>query len=223
MIHIKLRATVRSGRNLCGCRTFDRTAGGGDAGAEPIEQGEAAMKSRLKLNVLAAALAGAAVLGVPAAFADAHGHGATEVHKLTLNQGKKWATDEPLRKGMAEIRTLVEAQYTGIHKGTLKSAAAITSSSDVAGAAVGAVGSSPRVRVRRFTDRSCRAPPGLQGCTRAPHPRRARFFGGVSGGRPRAARITLEALVECTRIVFLGDRCEALAGPRVEIPERGVR
>jgi hypothetical protein len=122
MIHIKLRATVRSGRNLCGCRTFDRTAGGGDAGAEPIEQGEAAMKSRLKLNVLAAALAGAAVLGVPAAFADAHGHGATEVHKLTLNQGKKWATDEPLRKGMAEIRTLVEAQYTGIHKGTLKPA-----------------------------------------------------------------------------------------------------
>ena len=83
------------------------------------------MKSRLGLSVLAAALAGAAVLAVPAAaFAETHqhGHGATEVHKLTLDQGKKWATDEPLRKGMTEIRSLVEAQHAGIHKGTLKPA-----------------------------------------------------------------------------------------------------
>lgn len=83
------------------------------------------MKSRLKLNVLAAVLAGAAVLAAPAtAFADEpkHGHGVTEIHKLSLNQGKKWATDEPLRKGMSEIRTLVEAQHAGIHKGTLKPA-----------------------------------------------------------------------------------------------------
>lgn len=83
------------------------------------------MNSRLNLKVLAAALAGAAVLAVPAAgFAgeQKHQHGATEVHKLTLNHGKKWATDEPLRKGMAEIRSLVEAQHAGIHKGTLKPA-----------------------------------------------------------------------------------------------------
>jgi hypothetical protein len=82
------------------------------------------MNTRFNLKVLAVALAGAAVLAVPAAaFAGEreHGHG-TEVHKLTLNHGKKWATDEPLRKGMAEIRALVEAQHAGIHKGTLKRA-----------------------------------------------------------------------------------------------------
>lgn len=83
------------------------------------------MYTRFNMKVLAAALAGAAVLAVPvAAFAgeQKHEHGATEVHTLTLNHGKKWATDEPLRKGMAEIRSLVEAQHAGIHKGTLKPA-----------------------------------------------------------------------------------------------------
>ncbi len=83
------------------------------------------MNSRLNLKVLAAALAGAAVLAGPvAALAGEHkhGHGAAEVHKLTLDHGKKWATDEALRKGMSEIRTLVEAQHAGIHKGTLKPA-----------------------------------------------------------------------------------------------------
>jgi hypothetical protein len=93
------------------------------AGAEPIDQGDAAMKPKLNLTALAAALGAAAMLAVPAAaMADVHKHehGATEVHKLSLNQGKKWATDEPLRKGMAEIRSLVDAQHEGIHKGRLK-------------------------------------------------------------------------------------------------------
>jgi hypothetical protein len=96
-----------------------------EADAEPIDQGDAAMKSRLKLTALAAALASAAVLGLPAtAVADVHKHehGATEVHKLKLNHGKKWATDEPLRKGMSEIRSLVDAQHGAIHKGRLKPA-----------------------------------------------------------------------------------------------------
>jgi hypothetical protein len=83
------------------------------------------MYSRLNLRVLAAALAGAAVLAGPVAAQAGehkHGQGATAIHKLSLNQGKKWATDDPLRKGMTEIRTLVEAQHAGIHKGTLKPA-----------------------------------------------------------------------------------------------------
>ena len=83
------------------------------------------MYSRVDLKVLAVALAGAAVLAGPvAALAGEpkHEHGATEIHTLTLNQGQKWATDDPLRKGMTEIRTLVEAQHAGIHKGRLKPA-----------------------------------------------------------------------------------------------------
>jgi hypothetical protein len=94
------------------------------AGAEPIDQGDQAMQSRNRLTALAAALAGAALLALPAAAADEHKHehGAAEVHKLSLNHGKKWPTDEPLRKGMAEIRNLVEAQHAGIHTGTLKPA-----------------------------------------------------------------------------------------------------
>jgi len=82
------------------------------------------MSSKPRLNALAAALASAAMLALPvAAVADVHKHGsASEVHKLSLDQGKKWATDEPLRKGMDEIRALVEAQHAGIHKNTLKRA-----------------------------------------------------------------------------------------------------
>ena len=41
------------------------------------------------------------------------------VHKPQLNQGKKWATDEPLRKGMNEIRSLIIANDEAIHNGKL--------------------------------------------------------------------------------------------------------
>lgn len=83
------------------------------------------MEPRLRLTALAAALGAAGLLALPAAAvaeARKHEHGATEVHKLGLNQGKKWATDEPLRKGMSEIRALVDAQHEAIHKGRLKPA-----------------------------------------------------------------------------------------------------
>ena len=36
-----------------------------------------------------------------------------------LDHGKKWATDEPLRKYMSEIRAALAAKQGGIHKGTL--------------------------------------------------------------------------------------------------------
>ena len=52
----------------------------------------------------------ALVLSTPlAAFAadNAHNHGAaSETHTIQLNNGKKWAIDAPLRKGMESIRGL---------------------------------------------------------------------------------------------------------------------
>ena len=48
-----------------------------------------------------------------------HSHDAATPHKLTLNQGGKWATDEPLRAGMGRIRDLVEPQLAAAHTGKL--------------------------------------------------------------------------------------------------------
>ena len=72
-------------------------------------------------NLFAAGLGAAFVLGVgiPAIAADVHQHGASEVSGLTLDHGKKWATDEPLRRNMTEIRVALAAKHAGIHKGTL--------------------------------------------------------------------------------------------------------
>jgi hypothetical protein len=82
------------------------------------------MRSNLKLTAIAAALVSAAILSLPApaTAAEEHKHeqSAATTHKLTLNNGKKWTTDEPLRKGMSEIRSLVAAQDEAIHKGKLK-------------------------------------------------------------------------------------------------------
>ena len=62
------------------------------------------MKTRRTL--LAAVLVAASALGTGATTlaADPHQHAAGEATKLVLDQGKKWATDEPLRKNMIEIR-----------------------------------------------------------------------------------------------------------------------
>jgi hypothetical protein len=77
------------------------------------------MKTRRSL--LAAALVAAFALGTggPAFAADPHQHGAAAPSKLTLDHGKKWSTDEPLRKNMGEIRAALAAKQGGIHKGTL--------------------------------------------------------------------------------------------------------
>lgn len=61
--------------------------------------------------------------GYPAQAADPHQgqHGsAVKPTKLVLNQGKKWATDEPLRKNMSAIRTALAAKHYAIEKGALK-------------------------------------------------------------------------------------------------------
>lgn len=42
--------------------------------------------------------------------------------RLSLNEGKKWATDESLRKAMANIRNAMDASLHDIHEGKLSSA-----------------------------------------------------------------------------------------------------
>lgn len=65
-----------------------------------------------------ATLVGALLLNVNALSAEpaTHQH-AAGAHELTLDAGKKWATDQPLRKGMGEIRKVVGADKKAIHAG----------------------------------------------------------------------------------------------------------
>ena len=69
----------------------------------------------IKQTVLAVALALA--FGGPALAAGEaheHGHGAEQA-KLTLNHGKKWQTDAPLRQGMDNIRVALAGDLKTIH------------------------------------------------------------------------------------------------------------
>jgi hypothetical protein len=71
-------------------------------------------------TLVAAALA---IGGGPAALAaDIHAHATGTPAKLALDHGRKWATDEPLRRHMSSIRQLVEPRLAPIHAGTLAAA-----------------------------------------------------------------------------------------------------
>jgi hypothetical protein len=71
------------------------------------------MKSILIHGTLAAALALA--LSLPALAAEqAHDHGVAGA-ALELNQGKKWQTDQPLRKGMSNMRAALAKDLKVIH------------------------------------------------------------------------------------------------------------
>jgi len=48
---------------------------------------------------------------------DAHAHHAAETAQLTLNNGKKWETDDNLRLGMTRIRDTLSAELPAIHSG----------------------------------------------------------------------------------------------------------
>jgi hypothetical protein len=81
---------------------------------------EMQMKIPNRTRSVAAAAAVAVALSLPALARTAeHDHGATVPHKLALNQGQKWPTDEPLRAGMGRIRGLVDAQLGAAHAGSL--------------------------------------------------------------------------------------------------------
>jgi hypothetical protein len=70
---------------------------------------------------LAAALVATFALGVDAVAVavERHEHAADEPGAPRLNHGKKWATDEPLRRGMDEIRVLMTSKLGATHKRTL--------------------------------------------------------------------------------------------------------
>jgi hypothetical protein len=60
----------------------------------------------------AVAFAAALALGSAAFAAGEHDHHGTQEAKLVLNQGKKWQTDAPLRKGMENIRAVLASGNT---------------------------------------------------------------------------------------------------------------
>jgi hypothetical protein len=80
------------------------------------------MKPLLAASVVA--LTTVALVGAPharAADPHHHHHGASAASaQLKLDHGKKWATDEPLRRGMSAIREAVHGAAAPLHKGTAK-------------------------------------------------------------------------------------------------------
>jgi hypothetical protein len=69
-----------------------------------------------KIIVPAAIALGLAL--TPALAAETHSHhGAAATVKLRLDHGKKWPTDDVLRRGMSEIRSEIAQALTPIHKG----------------------------------------------------------------------------------------------------------
>jgi hypothetical protein len=62
-----------------------------------------------------AAVAFGLIVAPPAIAAESHAHGGTAALKLRLDQGKKWPTDEALRRGMGEIRLAMAQSLTPIH------------------------------------------------------------------------------------------------------------
>jgi len=71
----------------------------------------------LLLSLSAAMLA--LPLMVQAADHSHHDHGASAPQSIQLNAGKKWATDDALRRGMGSIRTLAEKALPAAHAGKL--------------------------------------------------------------------------------------------------------
>ncbi len=76
------------------------------------------------VTALVATVAAVTLTGLAAlpAQAQTHNHDATTPTKLSLDQGRKWTTDGPLRDGMNRIRTLVEPQLAAAHAGKLSPA-----------------------------------------------------------------------------------------------------
>lgn len=76
------------------------------------------MKSHLALMLALALSSPLAVL----AASDAHDHGKSAPHKLELNAGKKWGTDDALRKAMSGIQASVTQTLPAAHAGKASAA-----------------------------------------------------------------------------------------------------
>lgn len=55
--------------------------------------------------------------GIVSAQGHSHSHDAAESAQLTLNNGKKWITDDNLRQAMSRIRNALSAELPAIHSG----------------------------------------------------------------------------------------------------------
>jgi hypothetical protein len=75
---------------------------------------------KISKTLCALAVASAFAL-VPAAMAagESHAHGG-DVHKLALDNGRKWKTDEPLRAGMESIREQVTEMHLAGERAPLR-------------------------------------------------------------------------------------------------------
>ena len=76
------------------------------------------MKSPLALMLALTLSSPLAVL----AASDAHDHGKSAPHKLELNAGKKWGTDDALRKAMSGIQASVTQTLPAAHAGKASAA-----------------------------------------------------------------------------------------------------
>lgn len=78
---------------------------------------------RNSIAIWVAVLALGATAPAYAATGHSHDSHSQEAHaapaKLTLDHGRKWATDEPLRRHMGEIRAALSEKRHAIHKGAL--------------------------------------------------------------------------------------------------------
>ena len=72
--------------------------------------------------LLAAAALPAAATAAAASPPAAAGHDHADGAQLRLDHGRKWASDAPLREGMARIRALVAPQLDRAHRGTMTTA-----------------------------------------------------------------------------------------------------
>lgn len=84
------------------------------------------MSSTQQLAKLLSAAAVLLCLGTSPAFAAAagghsHDHAAAPA-QLSLDAGRKWATDEPLRRSMAKVRNAMDQSLHPIHEGKLSAA-----------------------------------------------------------------------------------------------------
>ncbi|MBF0180886.1 MAG: hypothetical protein HQM03_12760 [Magnetococcales bacterium] len=74
----------------------------------------------LRLLVVVAPLFAFTQAGWAAVDHEQHGEAGKSPARLTLNQGKPWATDLPLRKGMELIQRDIQEALPRIHSGTQK-------------------------------------------------------------------------------------------------------
>lgn len=72
-----------------------------------------------RCKIIVATMSAAVLLGMSpgAVSAQGHSHDEGQSAQLTLDNGKKWATDDSLRQGMSRIRDALQAELPAIHSG----------------------------------------------------------------------------------------------------------